>query len=96
METTKVKIETLRTIIENETDDSTVFTVNFVKRTTGKERVLNCRRGVKKGVTGVGLRYNPKAYNLLSVFDMQNDGFRMINLETVRWVKLHGRTYEVA
>lgn len=65
---------TLEQFLEN-TKGGQLFTVDFVKRTAkpGEPslRTMNCRRGVKKGVKGVGQSYDPAAKNLLTVFDMQ-------------------------
>ena len=69
-------------------DDGRVFTVAFVKRTTGEERVMNCRTGVKKGTVGGSLGYDPSAKALLPVYDMQKQGFRMVNLEDLLWLRM--------
>jgi hypothetical protein len=65
---------TLEQFLEN-TKGGQLFTVDFVKRTAkpGEPslRTMNCRRGVKKGVKGVGQSYDPASKNLLTVFDMQ-------------------------
>lgn len=61
---------TLEQFIEN-TNGGQLFTVEFVKRGDGSLRTMNCRRGVQKGVKGVGLKYKPEEHNLLNVFDMQ-------------------------
>ncbi len=61
---------TLKEFIEN-TSNGQTFTVEFVKRGDGTLRVMNARRGVKKGVKGVGMAYNPADYSLLGVYDMQ-------------------------
>lgn len=53
------------------TSDGRIFTVDFVKRGNGSIRTMSARRGVSKGVKGVGQAYDPKAYNLLTVYDMQ-------------------------
>lgn len=94
---------TLEQFIEA-TNSGHVFTVEFIKRTNGEHRVMNCRRGVKKGVKGVGLAYDPAKKNLLGVYDMQKltydeDGepskgaFRMINLEDLISLKMDKKTY---
>ena len=72
-----------------------IFSVTFIKRTTGEVRQMNCRKGVSKGVKGIGLSYDPKAHNLLGVFDMANDGFRMLNLENLISAKIDGQEYIV-
>jgi|CXWL01.1.fsa_nt_gi hypothetical protein len=75
------------------TAGSTIFTVNFTKRSNKELRTMNCRMGVKKGVKGVGLNYDPKDHRLLPVYDVQAKDYRMIALDSVNWVKLRGHTY---
>ena len=72
-------------IVENllrETENKRIFTVTFVKE-DGTIRKMNAMRGVRKGVKGVGLKFNPSDKNLLSVYDMQKKGFRFVNLDDV-------------
>jgi len=38
-----------------------LFSITFTKRTTGEERKIVGRTGVRKGVNGTGLRYNPSS-----------------------------------
>jgi hypothetical protein len=86
---------------EEATASGKVFTVEFYKRTNGELRKMNCRRGVKKGVKGVGMKYDPKERNLLTVYDMQKleegaterGAFRMINLSDLKSLKLEGKVY---
>ena len=70
-----------------------IFSVEFIKRTNGKLRRLTGRFGVRKGITGVGLPFNPKDYDLLSVYDFQKRAFRFISLENIKSVKMNGRDY---
>lgn len=74
--------------------DGHIFTATFVKR-NGELRKMNCRKGVKKGVTGRGMNYNPRKKLLIPVYDMQNDGWRMININTLTELKMHGNTFQV-
>ena len=60
-----------------------IFTVTYKKKDKSI-RVMNCRLGVKKGVSGVGMAYEPAVRGLKSVFDMQVKEFRMLNLETIK------------
>ena len=69
-----------------------IFTVCFIKK-DGSERVMNCRTKVKKGVTGKGMSYNPKDLGYLVVYDLKCNDFRMINLNTLKWVKAEGNVY---
>jgi hypothetical protein len=41
------------------------------------------------------MNYNPEAYGLATVFDMQLQAYRTINLETVTALKVDGEEYEV-
>ena len=82
-----------------------IFTVCFIKKGDGSYRVMNCRRGVTKGVKGVlppGHRAAEDARNqVLTVYDMQkyvegqdNKGaFRRINLADMLALKMDGKSY---
>ena len=74
---------------------NTIFTATFVKK-DGSIRKMNCRLHVKKGVTGVGLPYDPAKYNLQPVWEMfnaqeKNGTRRMINLETLKYLTVAGK-----
>lgn len=72
-----------------------VFSVIFLKK-DGTNRHMNCRLGVTKHVNGKGLKYDPKDYNLITVFDMTAKGYRMINLETIKTLQIKGEIFTVA
>ena len=74
--------------------DGRIFSATFIKK-DGTLRVMNCRRGVSKGVTGVGLAFNPSEKQLLGVFDMHKDQHRFINLQTLQQIQAGGQVYEV-
>lgn len=46
-----------------------IFTATFIKK-DGTMRTMRARLGVKKGVSGVGLKYDPESLGNLVVFDM--------------------------
>lgn len=86
----------IRDIILQAGTNGKIFTVVFIKRTTGEVRTMTCRLGVHKYVKGIGLAYDPRAYNLLGVYDMQlaahgktplDKCYRMVNLEEVLEVR---------
>ena len=56
---------------KEKTSNGQIFSVDFIKRGDGSLRTMSARRGVKKGVKGVGLAYKPEDHNLLIVYDMQ-------------------------
>jgi len=66
------------------------FSVVFVNR-YGSIRRIVCRDGVKKGVKGVGMSYNPSDYNLKVVWDVIKRGFRMIPTDPSRVFSVVGR-----
>ena len=70
------------------------FSVTFTKK-NGELRKLNGRRGVTKYVTGEGLKYAPSGYGLLTVYDIQAKGYRMINANTITALKIRGINYLV-
>lgn len=60
-----------------------IFSVSFIKK-DNTLRKMRCRTGVTKHLQGGGeLAYDPIEKGLLSVFDMENQGYRMINLRTI-------------
>jgi hypothetical protein len=76
-------------------DDSTIFSVVFVKRSNGELRKMTCRRGVKKFLAGGELGYNAKEKDLLPVFEIDKGQYRSISCEQVQELKLHGKTYQI-
>ena len=72
-----------------------VMSVEFIKRTNGEIRQMNCRTGVRKHLTGEGAKYNFSEKGLISVFDLQKNGYRTINAETIRRVRAGGQEYVV-
>jgi hypothetical protein len=75
----------------NETENGQIFSATFVKK-DGSLRKIQARRGVTKGVTGKGLSFDPLTKGLLPVYDMHKEGFRMINLNTLKEAKIKGKT----
>lgn len=72
-----------------------IFTVTFTKK-DGTTRVLNGRLGVQKYISGVGLSYDPAKFNLLPVFDLQKDAYRMVNLKSIQQLSVGRERYTVA
>lgn len=87
-------INKLEAYAKMRTSSGKVFTATFIKK-DGTVRNLNGRIGVKKGVTGKGMRYKPLQKLLLPVYDMQKKAFRMINLDTMEHLKINGQEYMV-
>ncbi len=72
---------------------SKIFTVEFVKL-NGEIRKMTCRLGVTKHLKGGSLGYDAKAKNLLPVFDMVKQEYRMINFDSIIYVKVDGQVFE--
>ena len=77
------------TLAEIQTANNTIFSVEFIKK-DGTVRTMTARLHVKKGVKGTGMAYNPIEKGLLPVWDMQKNGFRMINPKTVTKLQIKG------
>jgi hypothetical protein len=77
-----------------ETSNKKVFSVTFVKRTTGELRKMNAMRGVRKGVKGVGHSFDPSEKGLLCVYDMKKGDFRFVNLNDVISFKANRKSFE--
>lgn len=58
------------------------FSVTFIKK-DGSERKMTARLGVRKGVKGVGLKFNTSDKDLMVVYDVRKQAYRMINLLTI-------------
>lgn len=71
------------------------FTVTFVKK-DGTIRTMTARTGVRKGVKGVGLKFNAEDRNLKVVWSCDAETFRMVNLNTILSVKFKGVIYSNA
>jgi len=72
------------------------FRVDFIKRTTGTERRMVARTGVKKGVAmGGPKRTKPEDNHLIVVWDAGVQDFRSIAIEGIRGFRIKGTTYAV-
>jgi hypothetical protein len=70
------------------------FTVTFIKK-DGTERVMNARLGVKVYLKGGELPYNPDEKGLIPVYDVKTGGYRMVNVSTIKKLKIGNSDYTV-
>lgn len=63
-----------------------IFRAVFIKK-DGTERVMVARTGVRKGVKGTGMSYNPESKGLVPVYDMRKKAWRMVNANTMKSLK---------
>ena len=66
------------------------FSVSFVKK-DGSIRNMTARLGVSKGIKGGGLKFNPSDRDLMVVWAMDKENYRMINLKTIRAIKFKNK-----
>jgi hypothetical protein len=81
------------------------FSVTFKTRGTGEERTIVGRTGVRKGVTGQGMRYSPADKDAITVWDNGNvpnaegkksEGHKTVPLNDIREVRAGGAKFRVA
>jgi hypothetical protein len=86
-----------------ELSNGTIYSVTFIKK-DGSRRLMNSIKGTRRGVTGVGMKYDPKEKDLLPVYDLQlakkdpenpNKAWRMVNLNTISEIVCGGIRFEV-
>lgn len=73
-----------------------IFKATFIKRTTGERRTILARLGVKKGVTGEGLAFDPWKKGLLPVYEMPEGRYRMISVDGLESVTVDGVEARIA
>ena len=79
--------------LRNLVSDGAIFSVRFIKRSTGEVRNMTCRLGVKKHLKGGNRAYDPKQHNLLAVFDMAKKGYRSIPVDAIQALTVNGQTF---
>lgn len=70
-----------------------IFSCSFIKK-DGTVRNMVARLGVVKNLKG-GKNGASDKNSLITVYDMLNGGYRMINLETLQTLKASGVKYQV-
>ena len=70
------------------------FTVTFTKK-DGTTRVMNARLGVKAYLKGGELPYDSEAKGLIPVYDVKTKDYRMVNINSITYLKIGNNTYEV-
>lgn len=88
----EIDVETAKELIFN--TKGKFFTVTFIKK-DGSERVMNARLGVKKYLRGGELKFNPAEMGLIPVYDMGAKGYRMVNTNTIKNLKIGKNEYVI-
>lgn len=74
-----------------------MFSVVFIKKDKSLREMV-CRLGVEKHLAhpkGVGSNNQEHCSNLITVFDMQSNGYRSINLDTVQSFKCGSKVWNI-
>ena len=71
-----------------------VFSARFIKK-NGEIRDIVCRLETQTGVKGTGESPDKLDNPYVSVYDMQQQGYRLINLQTIRTIKAEKEEYLV-
>jgi hypothetical protein len=72
-----------------------IFSVKFIKRSTGELREMVARTGVKAHLKGGDAAYKFSDKALISVYDLQKAAYRAIPLDGIVSLKSGGEVYEV-
>lgn len=82
-----------RANLKNLVSTGSIFSVKFIKRTTGELRSMTCRMGVQKHLKGGAKAFNDKSKDLLTVFDMQAKGYRSIPVDGIQSLSINGQSF---
>ena len=72
---------------------SKIFSAVFTKK-DGSERKMLCKLGVKKHLKGGVKKYDTEVLNYLTVYSLDKQGYRTLNLNTLKQIKC-GKVYKV-
>jgi hypothetical protein len=73
-----------------------VFGVSFIKRTDNTEKTLNARFGVTSALKGGKLGYKAADKGLMTVYDINAQSYKCINLSALRSLTVDGAAYQIA
>ena len=73
-----------------------IFSSTFIKK-NGEHRLMTARLKVTKGLkeNARPRPYDPSKYNLVCVYDMTKQGYRMININTLLTLSINKNTYTI-
>ena len=94
MATTSLEGKALKALEVFQAANGRIFSVDFIKRTTGELRTMNCRTGVTKHLKGGEPAYDALSKGLMTVYSLDSQGYRSINLDGVLTAKVDGKIYD--
>ena len=73
-----------------------IFSSTFIKK-NGEHRLMTARLKVTKGLKedAKPRPYEPSKYNLLCVYDMTKQGYRMLNFNTLLTITINKTNYKI-
>jgi len=73
-----------------------IFSSTFIKK-NGEHRLMTARLKVTKGLKedAKPRPYEPSKYNLVCVYDMTKQGYRMININTLLTLTINKNNYKI-
>jgi len=73
-----------------------IFSSTFIKK-NGEHRLMTARLKVTKGLKedAKPRPYEPSKYNLVCVYDMTKQGYRMLNLNTLLTLTINKNNYKI-
>ena len=93
MKTSKSYIEVRRDQILTATEKGKVVGLGFYKK-DGTFRTGAFRRGVTKALNGGELKFDPKQYDLITLYDMNAKGYRNVPIDRLKFIKTNGQTID--
>lgn len=69
------------------------FSVEFEKRSDGSNRTITGRTGVRKGVSGRGLSYDPDEHDLVILHDVKSQRHKAIPLDKIKKIRFNGEDH---
>ncbi len=90
-------MKTAKQIIES--SNGRIMRIDFIKRSTGEQRKMLCRIGVKSTLKGGDKAYNESDYGLIMVTDLMalkrgdKKTFRNIPLDGITGARVNGKEY---
>ena len=84
-------VHKLRTI-EKVSNKGKIFSVKFIKK-DGSERIMTVRKGVKSFLRGGGYNTVSHLPQYMTLFSINDKGYRNLNLCTLKEIKGQGKVY---
>ncbi len=88
-------VKTVKDLIMALGANGKIFSVKFIRRSDQQESTLVARYGVKKGLKFFGPNYDSDSYGVFRVWDVQDNKFKSIPMESVIELRGRGKVYKL-